>query len=417
MIILKKGIFIKKFGAALLITTLAFNFTSANAYSASKAFLHSNNMTCKSNAQAFSKPEVYSSPRVKDKYQLINGPCWAFANIATLETFLSKKGILKESLSEKHLLSYANQSSCASGFHYPIAHGGNNMAASGYFSSGMGPVFESECPYSINDICFNPALAAIKPKYWVKGIKHIATDIKSIQSAIFEYGAVTIIYPVKSNLYHAVSAIGFDPKAREWLVKDSAKRQGNYTRLPYSTKILEACCITNAEIFPYNIKIYQHDNFGVTGNCSANSKLIVANVFDFDGNETLDQVTVCSAASNAKIDVFLAPVSTNNTPTNCKTFWRNLYSGTVPYKGYFTLNLNNKIRLDKNKYAIIVQIEKTNMSETPSIGYQSPCDHLTLSSSQPGKSFILYGSNFLEAKNILNLKNMSGFSIKAITKK
>ena len=73
--------------------------------------------------------------------------------------------------------------------------------------------------------------------------------------------------------------------------------------------------------------------------------------------------------------------------------------------------------MDKNKYAIIVQLEKTNNSCSPGIGYQATCEGLTLPSYHPGKSFILCGQSFSEAKNILNLENMSGFSIKAITKK
>lgn len=400
---MKKVFFIKKFAASLLLATISFSLNLNSVQAQSQVSCE--NLSC------------YSSPHLKNKYQLINGPCWAFANIATLETFLNKKGILKESLSEKHLLSYANQSQNTLGFHCPINHGGNNMVANGYFSAGFGPVFEKECPYNTNNVQFNSGLADIKPKYWVKGIKNLSTDSKSIKKAISTYGAVTIIYPVTSGLYHSVSVIGWDDSKHSWLVKDSAKRPDNYTYLPYYTQILDSCCVTDAEVFPSNLKIYQHDDFGVTGTCSTNSKLTVANVFDFDGNETLDQVTICSLSNNAKINVFLAPVSNNNVPNGCKSSWRNLYSGTVPYNGYFTVNLNNKIRLDRNKYAIIVQIEKTNRSDLPSIGYQSSCKDLTLPTYRSGKSFILYGQSFSEAKNILNLENISGFSIKAITKK
>ena len=400
---MKKGIFIKKFAASLLLATLSFSLSLNSVQAQSQVSCE--NLSC------------YSSQHLKNKYQLINGPCWAFANIATLETFLNKKGILKESLSEKHLLSYANQSQNELGFHCPITHGGNIMIANGYFSAGFGPVFEKECPYNTKNVQFDSGLASIKPKYWIKGIKSLNTDSNSIKKAISAYGAATIIYPVKSGLCHAVSAIGWDDSKRSWLVKDSANRPNNYTYLPYSTQILDSCCVTDAEVFPSNLKIYQHDDFGVTGICSTNLKLTVANVFYFDGNETLDQVTICSSSNNAKINVFLAPVSNNNVPINCKVFWRNLYSGMVPYKGYFTVNLNNKIRLDRNKYAIIVQIEKTNGSDLPSIGYQSSCENLTLPPYRSGKSFILYGQSFSEAKNILNLENMSGFSIKAITKK
>lgn len=400
MIILKKGTFMKRLFAALLLLTICFssNFKFANAY--------------------YNKPTSYSSsPRLKNKYQRINGPCWAFANISTLETFLYKKHILKESLSEKHLLSWVNQTQNNPGWHISISHGGNSNSANGYFTAGWGPVFEREVPYNTNDTQFNFNLSSIKPKYWIKGIKNLNADINSIKNAISTYGAVTIIYSVNSNLNHAVSAIGWDDDKHSWLVKDSAKFPNNYTYLPYSSNILDCSCITDAEVFPSKIKIYQHDNFAITGTCVSDSKLTVANVFDFNGNETLDQVTIHSISDNAKINVYCAPVLKNGVPNGRKSSWQNLYSGFVPYKGYFTVNLNNKIRLNKNKYAIIVQIERTNNSGLPNIGYQSSHENLTLPPYQPGKSFILCGSNFLDSKSILKLENLSGFSIKAVTRK
>ena len=81
MIILKKGTNIK----IIISLFLAVIYFSPN--------------SIQSKIYAYETPSYYSSAHLKDKHQMINGPCWAFANIATLETFINKKGILKGNLS------------------------------------------------------------------------------------------------------------------------------------------------------------------------------------------------------------------------------------------------------------------------------------------------------------------------------
>ena len=93
----------------------------------------------------------YYSQHLQPKYQQINGPCWAFAGMATLETFLHKKGILHDSLSEKHLLSWANQTSTNYGWHVPITRGGSSIITKGYLMSGIGPVSSRVCPYTTSN--------------------------------------------------------------------------------------------------------------------------------------------------------------------------------------------------------------------------------------------------------------------------
>ena len=406
MIILKKGTNIK----IIISLFLAVIYFSPN--------------SIQSKIYAYETPSYYSSAHLKDKHQMINGPCWAFANIATLETFLNKKGILKGNLSEKHLLSWANKNSESTGWHLPINHGGNNTIANGYFFSGCGPVLEKDCTYNIKNTYFNTNLSKIKPEYWIKGQKIIDTDINSIKKAITKYGAVTIIYPVRSDLFHSVSIVGWNDANKSWLVKDSAKAF-NYTNLPYSTTIVECSCFTDAEKFHPDQKIYQYDNFCV--NCvygsntgpysNYSNKITVANVFDFNGNESLDYITMYSTAENAKLNLFCAPVLKNGNPSNNISTWKNLYSGVIPYKGYFTVKLNSRINLDKNRYAIIAQIEKTNNSKgLPNIGCQVPYENLTLEPNKPGKSFIFSYSRFYDIYDIPMLRDISGFSLKAITK-
>ncbi len=355
--------------------------------------------------------------KLKTKNQLINGPCWAFANIATLETFLNKKGLLNESLSEKHLLSWVNQGSFDDGWNVNICDGGNCQMANAYFTSGSGPVFENNCKYNTLNTSFNSSLASLKPQYLVKGIKKLKVDTDSIKEAISMYGAVTVSYAVDSEHYHAVSLVGWNDNDKNWIVKDSSK-EPNYVFLPFDKKFLYAYCITDACRFNSNQKIYQHDKYGVCGDYSKNDKIIAANVFDFNGNESLDSIMLYSLSANAKINLFLAPVLDNGTPNHDTSTWKPLYSGVVPYEGYSTFSLKNKINLNKGKQAIVVEINKNFNSEKPSLGCQMPVNKLNLGNDnlQRGKSFINYDNSFYDIKDS-KLNNVSAFSIKAITKK
>lgn len=404
--ILKKGTFFNHFLALFLIcgSFICFKPYVANA----KNFNHNQNCLTKDLS-------YYSSPRVKNKCQSINGPCWSFANIASLETTLNNNSLLENSLSEKHLLSWVNQSLNKPGYHIPLKNGGAIQTALAYFSSGIGPVFESDCPYNTIDTCFNSNLENISPEYWVKGAKNVNTDINSIKQDISKYGAVTIVYNVNDQLNHAVSAIGWDDKNKSWIVKDSAKTHNNYVNLPYSTKILTATCFTDVEKFPANQKIHQLDPFGATANYGNDELLTVANVYDFDDNEKLHAVTINSSSENAKINLYLAPIL-NNAPNKNKLSWTHLYSGSVPYDGYFTFTMKNNINLNKGKYAIIAQIEKTSASKKPEIGCQLPNDYLTSSPCSPGECFLQVGNEFWDITNIDQLKSIAGFSIKAITR-
>lgn len=355
--------------------------------------------------------------KLKNKNQIINGPCWAFANIATLETFLNKKGILNESLSEKHLLSWVNQGSFDAGWNVNICDGGNCQMANAYFTSGCGPVFERECEYDTLNTSFNSCLASLQPQYLVKGIKKLNLDVNSLKEAISMYGAVTVSYTVNENLYHAVSIVGWNDNDKNWIVKDSSK-ESNYTWLPFSEKFLYAYCITDACKFNQNQKLYQHDKFGVCASYEKNDRVTVANVFNFNENESLDSVMVYSPSVNANIDLFLAPVLSDGTPNHDTSTWKSLYSGVVPYEGYSTFSLKNKVKLNKGKQAIIVDIKKNFNSGKPALGCQIPVNNLNLGNDnlQKGKSFVDSGNSFHDVKNS-NLSNISAFSIKAITQK
>ncbi len=353
----------------------------------------------------------YYEKHLISKHQRINGPCWAFASTATLETFLCKKGLLKESLSEKHLLSWANQPQNLPGWHVPITHGGNSCISKGYLMSGAGPVASRTCPYTTYNNTYTPQMAACRPLYWIKGIKDTTPSVDSIKADVSQYGAVAITYPATKTLNHAVAVIGWDDNSKEWIVKDSSSQPSNYKRLPFRTKILDCYCITDAETFQANQIIHQNDYYGVTAHIFSENCLKVANVFDFQDNEILDSVTICSKSPNSNITFYLAPTDSEGRPCGFPFTWTYIYSGSIPYSGYSTFKLNRRIKMEKGKYAVIARIDRTEQSSKPSICAQLDTAPL-LKTCANNRSFLYDGLHFIECKKD---NQSAAFSIKAIT--
>ena len=356
----------------------------------------------------------YFSPTVKNKDQQINGTCWDFAVIAALETYLKKYGLYKGNLSEQQIANLCSHNPSDYGWNN-LKYNGNFVAALACLAAGLSPISECDCPYDYENIGFNQDLLNIQPLFLVDGIENVNHDIDSIKAAVAEYSAVAAIFIVNDTLNHAVAIVGWDDSTQSWLVKDSLKYPNNYVWMPYSTQFTDAICITYVRAFDNKSKRYQHDEYGVTG-FYRDKNFAVANVFDFEGNEELESVMINSSSPDAQISLHLAPVLGNGAPNSDRSAWQHLYSGYVPYDGYFTFSLQNKIQLNKGKYAIIVQMEQTADSSVPRIGCMMPHENLTLGPNTPGKSFILLGNKFCDVTDLSHFNSIYGFSIKAITR-
>lgn len=396
---LKKGNLAKKFLALFLVASMSL---CANATTAA-AFKPGPILSAR-----------YFSPTVKNKDQQINGTCWDFAVIAALETYLKKYGLYKGNLSEQQIANLCSHNPSDYGWNN-LKYNGNFVAALACLAAGLSPISECDCPYDYENIGFNQDLLNIQPLFLVDGIENVNHDIDSIKAAVAEYSAVAAIFIVNDTLNHAVAIVGWDDSTQSWLVKDSLKYPNNYVWMPYSTQFTDAICITYVRAFDDKLKRYQHDEYGVTG-FYRDKNFAVATVFDFEDNEELESVMINSSSPDAPISLHLAPVLGDGSPSNDRSTWQHLYSGYVPYDGYFTFSLQNKIQLNKGKYAIIVQMEQTADSSVPRIGCMMPHENLTLGPNTPGKSFILLGNKFCDVTDLSHFNSIYGFSIKAITR-
>ena len=362
---------------------------------------------------------------LRKKYQWFNGPCWAFALIASLETTLLKNNEFKGSLSEKHLLNWANRAKSEKGWHLKINDGANFEVAKGYLMSGAGPVYEKDKKYIFSNDTFSLEDRKMTPVCSVKGIKEIDENVDSLKNAISEYGAVFARYEIdKNGNRHAVSLIGWNESKKVFLVKDSSDNSKDYYKeLPYSTKL--SGCSAFCDIRNYNEKekVYQHDFYGINDVYFSKNgiPLTVCNVYDFKGDETLKEITLATHAKGCTYEIFYTSSFKDGKPSNDVNNWKKLKTGSVPYNGYFTTELENKLDLKNEKAAIIVKIEKNenaeNVDESPCIYATKSNETLTLEENY-GSCYMLENEEFSDIKNIYSKKNKENpgiFSIKAVT--
>ena len=363
---------------------------------------------------------------LKKKCQWFNGPCWAFALIASLEARIILEDIkFMAFLSEKHLLNWANRKNGEKGWHLKIKDGANFEVAKGYLMSGAGPVYEKDKKYTFSDDTFSSEDRKMTPVCSVKGIKEIDENVDSLKKAISEYGTVFARYEIdKNGNRHAVSLIGWNESKKVFLVKDSSDNSKDYYKeLPYGTKFSGCSAFCDVRNYNKKEKIYQHDFYGINDVCFSknNAPLTVCNVYDFKNNETLKEVTLATHAKGCNYEIFYTSSFKDGKPSNNINNWRKLKTGIVPYNGYFTTELDNKLDLKNEKAAIIVKIEKNenaeNESESPCIYTAKGNELLTLEENY-GSCYILENKEFSDIKSISSKKNEDNpgiFSIKAVT--
>lgn len=293
--------------------------------------------------------------RLKEKSQMVSGPCWAFASIATLEASLAKKNLLSKPLSEKALLNWSNRRANESGWHVKLRAGGNLTVSDAYLASGGGPYTEDVCRYNLDDNNYNKINS--QPTFSVRGIKIVDNNVNSIKADVSAYGAVAACYQ-STNGGHAVSIVGWNDKSRCWLVKDSGSCCGSYKWLSFDTRFCDLRAYTNIKKYDSKEKVYQHDNFGVNGSISSNGAITCANVFDFAQGDVLNSVMVYSEAAGATCNIYLAEVNNKTGEPllqNLKCIKRN---AKIPHKGYSSIDVEKQSI--KGKRAIVVEISGNN---------------------------------------------------------
>ena len=400
-----------------------------------------------------SLPSSYRSKTTDVKDQGVYNTCWAFSNIATLESFLLKEGRGSYDLSENHLAwwSTAEYNSDGKGWLFDdLYYGGYSMIGAGYLTSWQGAVLEEDCPY---DQYFNTLpddMEGGTMPFNVTGIMYVANDIDSVKSAIYKYGAVATSYNSDDNNYnigkkayyqsdydyssgHAISIIGWDdnyskrnfrkipPKDGAWLVKNSWGEDmcdnGFMWISYYDAMLLDTntwgsnVVITSARRNTGYDRLYQNEIYGATWYTAINdeydnpfNELTFVNVFDFDDtHKYLQKVIFETRNTGVKYTAYYIPV-VDGVPDTNRDNWVTLASGRSSFSGYICVDTGS-FRVPAGVGAIGVTMDSGDGYLGASIGVSEWVSDennvfMFMSDAKYGEGFVIIGSEVFDIMEV-----------------
>lgn len=337
-----------------------------------------------------SKYDLRATGRVTPvKNQEVDGPCWAFATYAAMESYLKPYG--EFDFSEKHLRN-------THGFDWSTKEGGNRSISAAYFARWGGPVSEKDDPYD-PVITVSPEnlerLFDIDKVIFLPDINYIE-DTYDIKKAIMDYGAVYSVmnsssyFENKDNYSyynpgggrpnHAVAIVGWDdtfpassfssraPGNGAWIVKNSWGQRymdGGYFYVSYYDKFLGK---SNAVFIPKNKdergRIYQHDPLGPTRSVGYAGQGYMANIFTAKADETLHEVGLFTVANLTEYEIYI--VNDVQKTSQLSQNRVKIAEGRIDYPGYYTVDVTPTKLTKGENFAVEIRMDTT------STGYRYP---------------------------------------------
>lgn len=399
--------------------------------------------------------------------------CWAYACLATLETFLLKFGYNVGNMSIKHLNVWASARTNGKGWLRGYWDSGYPSIALGYLTSWQGAVAEKdlkETDIVLGD--YGDTAPTDLARYGVTEAKYLTqSGLEEIKQAIFDNGAVFTSYAQSSLCMsrdrlsyfmpsdytgsyegHSISVVGWDDNysrdnftgsidakpSRDgaWLIKNSwgnNNELGGYFWMSYedkwvfSDKYTPSYTIQGVELLnPYS-KLIQNEIYGATYEFDyiSSDNLTFINRLQFDSDyEMIDKVVFESTAVGAEYTLYFVPDGANKTPDTDTAHWTTLHSGTVDYKGYICADIEDfRIPEDGGSLAVQIDVSETGGKSTLGVGewLTSNGKLVFINESQRGESYIMHDGvteDLLDWYQRENNDELGGtFVIKAITAK
>ena len=405
-------------------------------------------------------PEKYISEYTSVKNQEVDGVCWSFAGMATLESYLLKNNMGTYDFSEEYMKWMAtNGLNGGYGWILEAGEGAPTQVVPGMLVSRKGPVLESELPYDASNVKNKPDnLEDLVSKFDVSSIEFVDNNSEDVKKAIVNYGAVESCYCYNENYEtnnntsyycdkvavtnHAITIVGWDDNYSKenfkedcrpenngaWLVKNSSGTEigdNGLCWISYEDKnVLNTdygnlnYAIRKAEVYNKNKKVYQYDDYGATTEFAYKSNdVMYANVFDFSTEDKkLDSVIFESKSKGSKYNVYYIPVDSNGNILLEKKV--ELAAGTIEYKGYISVPISS-FDLPEGKGAIAIKID--NEDGNTSIGAERAVlisGNLAYKAEyELGQSYIILGENKYDINKNMSPAYEGNFSIKAVTLK
>ena len=353
-----------------------------------------------------------------------SGTCWAFASLAALETTL---------MPDEKLQFSVDNMTMNNGFGIEQFEGGQYRMSIAYLASWKGPVLEKDDPYGDDET--NADLKAVKHLQEAQIIED--KDLDAVKEAVYTKGGVeTAIYSDmqdadsdseyynrdnSSYYYDGTEGINHDVVIVGW---DDNYSRNNFNKTPekdgaficknswgtefgedgyfyisyYDAHICETSVVyTKLEPADNYDKIYQADKLGWVGVLGFDSEdAYFANVYMAGKGEELSAVSFYATGAKTTYEVY---VTTDFESEGDLANRKLVASGEMEYAGYYTVNLDEAVKLtDSSKFAVIVHITTPDTKYPIAIEYDA--DSLTDSFDiKDGEGYLsLYGNQWYSAE-------------------
>ncbi|WP_303868452.1 lectin like domain-containing protein [Acetobacterium wieringae] len=338
------------------------------------------------------------------------GSCWAFASLASLESYLKKDTTVD--FSENNLM-------WNSGFDKNPGDGGNYSMATAYLARWSGPVSESSDPYD------TPKKTGLAPAYHVQEVKSIPKLPSTIKQALMDGGVLyTSMYsvPLDGEEYynpdtfafyydgteepdHDVAIVGWDDNySRDnfnkkpegdgaWIIRNSWGADwgddGYFYMSYYDTYAgSNVTAFHNAEATNNYSTIYQYDplgNISAMGYTDGDNTAWGANIFTATASDNLMAVSTyaLTPGTSAEIKVY---TDVNDGKPSSGTL-RTTQTTTFSRGGYYTIDLDNPVGLVAGqKFAVVVKYRTPGTND--SVPVESRFENYSSAvTANPGESF------------------------------
>ncbi len=338
------------------------------------------------------------------------GSCWAFASLASLESYLKQETTVD--FSENNLM-------WNSGFDITPEDGGNFAMATAYLARWSGPVSESSDPYG------TPKKTGLAPTYHVQEVKSIPKLPVDIKLALMEGGVLyTSMYsaPLDGEEYynpdtfafyydgaeepdHDVAIVGWDDNySRDnfkkkpvgdgaWIIRNSWGADwgdGGYFYLSYYDTYAgsNVTAFHNAEATDNYSDIYQYDplgNISAMGYSDDDQTAWGANIFTAAASDNLTAVSTYALTPGTTVEVKVY-TDVNDGKPNSGTL-RTTQTETFTRSGYYTIDLNNPVGLVAgHKFAVVIKYRTPGSNDSVPVESRFE-EYSSAATANPGESF------------------------------
>lgn len=358
----------------------------------------------------------YISENMAIKNQGMLGSCWAFASLGTLQTNLALQNYYNNApaqvfdFSVRHLeystsRIFSNNTINPMGFNRTVGNGGTYNLAISYLTNGLGPINESDMPYTdsselidISNIQGKDVTAKLYDTIEFPTTSTIdKEELKNmLKTHIKNYGAIfTSIHEGTSclntstgalycdNLYshpynHAVMIVGWDDNYNisnfktqpgsngAWIIKDShgtgeLHNDNGYLYVSYEDVnvydglmgMLKSTSENNSE------NIYQYDIYGaVTSLPLKGNTAYIGNIFSKKTNSTeyLNEVAI-TVPETVTCKVYVNPNGNSMTKSDLQAVQLKEGESKELEAGYHILELLNPIEITGNDFVVVVETQ------------------------------------------------------------